>query len=142
LPDWLLKDIEIASEVHFPINAYTYALNWNQLYSYGTDIFDSTKHIWIAGYTGIKKVSNYYNYTGSFSMKAMCQAIPQSITSVYFLESDKGVGVLVPAVSINYGADESLAFADNQVIIKNDHAGVDQYTVYPVKGIKIKSILK
>lgn len=156
-PDWFLQDLQMASSVHFPISASTYALNWNTFWganmpvniegNKNIDVFEVTKKVWMAGYTGNKSESGYSYYWGTFDMKAFYERaknspqslLPSPLTPIYMLGSDSGVGVLVPAISIELGNGGFLAFAPNQVITKSDHAGEDQYVVYPVQGIKIPS---
>lgn len=147
-PEWLTQDIQAASNTHFPILASTYALNWNGPVSYDRNIFETTKSVWIAGFTGKEEENDYSYYSGPFDIKVLYKNIendpeflgPNSaVTSIFMLESDKGAGILVPAISIDLGNGEFMAFANNQVITKSDHAGVDLYTVYPVQGIKINS---
>lgn len=149
-PTWLLKDLRLAANIHFPLEAQTYALNWNgpaSISSFSVPIFEETKRLWIGGYTGLKRVENYTTYAGTFDMQAFYrQAKDDStypcdhISTVYMLQSGPhsgGVAVLVPAFSIDLGNGEFMAFARNQVILKMSHAGADQYVVYPVQGVTL-----
>ena len=61
------------------------------------------------------------------------------ITFVYMLQSPSGVGTVVPTVSLALGNAMWLGFAHDEVITKSNHADVDQYVVYPVRGIAVPS---
>lgn len=149
-PTWLVHDLKLASEVHFPVLGHTYALNWNPPADVSGvnpfNVFAETNNLWIAGYTGDKNQKSYSFYFGSYDVKGLYNKVKngtqlfKKATYVYMLESgskSEGVGQLVPAISIDLGNGASMAFSSNQIITKSDHAGTDQYVVYPVEGIKL-----
>ena len=149
-PTWLVHDLKLASEVHFPVSGQTYALNWNPPADVsGVHPFDAlaeTKDLWIAGYTGDKNQKSNSFYFGPYDVKGLYKQVKKGTqlfkkaTYVFMLESgskSEGVGQLVPAISIDLGNGAFMAFSSNQIITKSDHAGTDQYVVYPVEGIKL-----
>lgn len=151
-PEWFLKDLQIAVNVKFPIKAFTYNMNWSlqdyESYSKKLDVSAVSKPILFAGYTGTQNESYYLYYCGPFDMKFLYEAIKKesqsiaiddTLTPVYVLEPDKGANSLFPAIIVQMSNGESLAFADDQVITISNHAGMQTYIVYPVKGIKIPS---
>lgn len=151
-PAWLVGDLKLASEAHFPVSGQTYALNLNATpYDNAAkpfNVFSETKDLWIAGFTGDKTQEGYSFYFGLYDVKGLYNKVKTGTqlfkkgTFIYMLESGSklgGVGQLVPAISIDLGNGAFMAFSSNQIITKSDHAGTDQYVVYPVQGIKIPS---
>lgn len=151
-PEWFMKDLQIAVNVRFPIRAYTYNMNWSsqdyESYSKKIHVSAVSKPILFAGYTGIENESYYLYYCGPYDMKSLYEAIKEkspaietvgTLTPSYVLEPDKGADSLFPAMIIQMSNGESLAFTDDQVITISNHAGMQTYIVYPVKGIKIPS---
>lgn len=147
-PAWLTQDLSLAAAVRFPASAETYALDWNtRSYTENAKPFNvlaDTQRLWIGQYTGEQSRDGYWFYSGAFDISAYAQRVKAGttmcgpITPVYMLESEGGTGhtgQLVPALSLDLQNGEFLAFAPNQVITKSNHAGIDQYFVYSVKGV-------
>lgn len=146
-PKWLVNDIKIASQVHFPVLVQNYLFNWNNQrsdeWNFNTiEVGIETHRLWIGGYIGTSSQRNYGFYYGPFDIKGFYDQVvhgatfrPGQVSTVYMFES--GINAFMPAISLDLGNGSFMAFAPNQVITKNEHAGVDQYALYPVKGIKI-----
>lgn|GEM_PF-6313684 len=149
-PAWLIHDLKLAAEVHVPLTVQTYALNWNATPHDNAvkpfDAFSETKDLWMAGYTGDKRQKSYVFYAGTYDVKGLYASVKKGTqlftkaAFIYMLESGSksgGVGHLVPAISIDLGNGEFMAFSSNQIITRSEHSGFDQYVVYPVQGIQL-----
>ena len=139
VPTWFLHDAKIASESHFPVKTSNYGL-W--LTGKPFNVYKE----WLGSFTGIQKASGYAYYWGKFNMAQYYRSLRRShkgmivtpIMSIYVLERQpSGWGQLVHAEAIDIGNGGFLAFSDGQVITNTLHAGVDGYTVFPLKGIRI-----
>lgn len=150
-PSWLIKDLHLAATVHFPFVGDTYALNWNSDFTSIdlSKVFSATRTLWIGGYTGADKEKSYSFYSGPFNIRSFYEDVKKrnsstgSVAYPVFIEESGhgsgGVGRLIPAMSMDLGNADFLAFAHDQVITRDNHAGVDQYVVYRVPGISVPS---
>jgi hypothetical protein len=142
VPKWFLNDVKIAMNTHFPVMASNYGL-WL------SDAPLNLSQEWVGSYTGSVKLRSYSYYWGTFNMADFYKNLTKNsqpyksiigpVKSIYILETynQQGMAHWVHAESVELGNGGFLAFANNQVITNSLHAGVDSYTVVPVKGITI-----
>lgn len=141
--DWLSGDINIASQLNFPVVVSNYGLDENST--------PNVAYPNIPGeYRGRTKVDGFTwqmlprNYSRTFPMKSfkLTKNQARSVRSIYVLErSVNGWAHWVHAELVAVGQGSSLTtaigFANNQVITFSNYLGFDTYSIYPITGITV-----
>lgn len=134
IPQWFLNDVQIAEHTKLSSGS-NYALYEGSDYQ-----FAGTMKTLFGVYSGAGHDIDF-----GMSLQGLSNGLRTNprlygpLTDINVMERiwqvKKPIGEMVPAVSIDVGNTNYLAFANNQIITASSKSGYIRYTVYSVKGI-------
>lgn len=136
IPNWFRDDVKIAEHAKLSSGA-NYAL-----YTGSDDKFRANMRPLFGVYGGMGHDIDFgMNLHGLYNGLKTNRALYGPLTDINVMEriwqAKKPIGEMVPAVSMDIGNANYLAFADGQIITASTKSGYIRYTVYSVKGVKV-----